>query len=70
MSQGLKVKHRIRSEVGVGSAWFSVEEGPGSGYGCDSVAVTIIVMWRFTYDQGYGCRNLSWSDSEKYNRIQ
>ena len=43
-SRGIKVKHRIRSRVGVGSAWFSVEEGPGSGYGCDLVAVTIRVM--------------------------
>ena len=44
MSQGLIVKHRIRSTVGVGSAWFSVEEGPGSDYGCDLVAVMIRVM--------------------------
>jgi len=43
-SQGIKVKHRIRSRVGVDSAWFSVEEGPGLGYGCDLVAVMIRVM--------------------------
>ena len=41
-SRGIKVKHRIRSTVWVGSAWFSVEEG--SAYGCDLVAVAIRVM--------------------------
>ena len=34
----------IRARGIVGSAWFSVEEGPGLGYGCDLVAVTIRVM--------------------------